>query len=181
VPLSILTSDSAGNEQSQGYALPHTAQDQWSRPYRPGPVRVAGAALLLMLSSYLMFAALIIGLSGAISGAGAILAAAVLLVVATVRLLHTGVWVSSRGLRLVRLLRTTTLRWSHVAQVRTSQQPVRWLGLPRTVQGQALLLVRAGRTEPGILFTDHNADFLGRVEAFDKAADAIEDWATPGR
>jgi hypothetical protein len=25
--------------------------------------------------------------------------------------------------------------------------------------------------------TDHNADFLGRVEAFDIAADAVEGWA----
>jgi hypothetical protein len=181
VPLSILTSDSAGNEQAQGYALPHTARDQWTRPYRPGPVRVAGAALLLVLASYLMFAALIMGLSGEVSGAGTILGAAVLLIAGTVRLLHAGVWVSSRGMRHVRLLRTTTLRWSHVAQVRTSQQPVRWLGLPRTVQGQALVLVRTGAAEPKILITDHNADFLGRVEAFDKAADAIEDWANPAR
>jgi hypothetical protein len=27
------------------------------------------------------------------------------------------------------------------------------------------------------MMTDHNADFLGRVEAFDIAADAIEGWS----
>ncbi|MGW1123338.1 hypothetical protein ACWD5B_40680, partial [Streptomyces tanashiensis] len=59
--------------------------------------------------------------------------------------------------------------------VRTAQQRVRWLGLPRTVQGQALVLHRGG----GVLLllnTDHNADFLSRVEAFDRAADTVEAW-----
>jgi hypothetical protein len=63
--------------------------------------------------------------------------------------------------------------------VRTVQQPVRWLGLPRTVQGQALLLERRGRTADGapLLMSTHNLDFLGRTEAFDRAADSVEAWA----
>ena len=61
--------------------------------------------------------------------------------------------------------------------MRTVQQPVRWLGLPRTVQGQALLLVRHGRARAAApLLTDHNADFLSRAEAFDRAADTVEAW-----
>ena len=63
--------------------------------------------------------------------------------------------------------------------MRTVQQPVRWLGLPRTVQGQALVLVSGDRSgaEPTQLLTTHNADFLGRPDAFDRAADGVEVWA----
>jgi hypothetical protein len=65
--------------------------------------------------------------------------------------------------------------WGQVTEVRTVQQPVRWLGLPRTVQGQALSLVlRQGGPLP--LLTDHNADFLSRTEAFDRAADTVAAW-----
>ncbi|GAA3295209.1 hypothetical protein GCM10020295_21760 [Streptomyces cinereospinus] len=86
---------------------------------------------------------------------------------------------SAHGLRQVRLLHTRTLPWERVTAVRTVQQPVRWLGLPRTVQGQALILVRAGRTadDAPYLLTTHSADFLARPGAFDRAADAVEAWA----
>ena len=72
---------------------------------------------------------------------------------------------------------TRTVAWSEVTEIRTVQQPVRWLGLPRTVQGQALTMSGRGTAEPPVLLTDHNADFLSRAEAFDRAADALADWA----
>ncbi|WP_189133816.1 PH domain-containing protein [Wenjunlia tyrosinilytica] len=181
MPLSFLTADSSHDEQPDGDVLPHPYPDQWTRPYRPGPYRVAAAALLLMLASYLLFASLIVGLSGELHGAGVIVAATAGVIAFTLRILRTGVWVSADGLRHVRLLYTTTLPWARIQEVRTSQQPVRWLGLPRTVQGQALVLTPAHGGETRVLLTDHNADFLGRVEAFDMAADAIEDWADPAR
>lgn len=88
-------------------------------------------------------------------------------------------WVSSHGLRQVGLLVTRTVPWGQVGAVRTVQQPVRWLGLPRTVQGQALVLVRRNRgAEAAVpLLTTHDADFLARHEAFDRAADTVEAWA----
>lgn len=93
-----------------------------------------------------------------------------------------GVWVSDRGLRHVRFLLTRTLPWERVVAVRTVQQPVRWLGLPRTVQGQALIMGRQDRPEEATqLLTTHGADFLARAEAFDRAADAIEAWAAENR
>ena len=70
---------------------------------------------------------------------------------------------------------TTTVPWAQITAVRTVQQPVRWLGLPRTVQGQALVVVRR-RGEPLALLTDRNADFLSRAEAFERAADTVEAW-----
>jgi hypothetical protein len=79
----------------------------------------------------------------------------------------------------VRFFLTRTVPWERVVAVRTVQQPVRWLGLPRTVQGQALTLVRRDRAAEGSvpLLTTHGADFLARAEAFDRAADSVEAWA----
>ena len=161
-----------------GRPLPHAAQERWMRPYRPGPWRVGAAALALMLAAYLMFAALIMVAAGSVQGAGLCLGVAVLVIVSTLRLLRVGVWLSGKGLRLVRFFGTVTLPWRQVGGVRTAQQPVKVLGLPRTVQGQALVITRRGGEPLRTLVTDHNADFLGRVEAFDIAADAIEGWAT---
>lgn len=133
---------------------------------------------MLLLASYMLFSALIIALAGAVPGALICLTAALAVIGLALRLLRVGVWVSAHGLRRVGLLNTVTLSWAEVAAVRTVQQPVRWLGLPRTVQGQALDVVRAGDGEPlRTLLTDHNADFLSRPEAFDRAADVIEGWA----
>ncbi|OEV03607.1 hypothetical protein K378_03697 [Streptomyces sp. Amel2xB2] len=162
--------------------LPHDVREHWRRPYRPGPWRVGGAAVLLLLASYMLFSALIIALAGSVTGALVCLVAALAVIALALRLLRVGVWVSAYGLRRVGLLTTVTLGWHEVAAVRTVQQPVRWLGLPRTVQGQALDVVRAGDGEAlRTLLTDHNADFLARPEAFDRAADVIETWAAESR
>jgi hypothetical protein len=161
-----------------GRTLPHAAQDRWLRPYRPGPWRVGTAALALVLAAYLMFASLIMVAAGSGRGAGTCLGIAVLDIVATLRLLRMGVWLSGRGLRRTGFWVTVTVPWQQVVSVRTAQQPVKVLGLPRTVQGQALVVTRTGGESLRPLLTDHNADFLGRVEAFDIAADAVEGWAT---
>ncbi|MGW9439697.1 hypothetical protein ACWGVN_27035, partial [Streptomyces sp. NPDC055607] len=50
-----------------------------------------------------------------------------------------------------------------------------WGGLPFTVRGGAVLLGGVGG-EMLVVNTDHNADFLSRVEAFDRAADTVEAW-----
>lgn len=151
--------------------------DRWHRPYRLGPWRVGGAALLLLLASYLLVCALVITVAGTVTSALVCggLAAAVLS--GAVRLLRVGVWVSRRGVRQVGLCSTTTLDWREVASLRTVQRPVRWLGLPRTVQGQALVVSRRQGGELRALLTDHNADFLGDPGGFDRAADTVEAWA----
>jgi len=130
-----------------------------------------------MLASYLLFAALIMAATSNTQGAGTLVVAAAVVIAATLRLLRVGVWLSGKGLRKVGYFMTVTVPWQHVTSVRTTQQPVRVLGLPRSVQGQALVVVRRGQGQLPPLMTDHNADFLGRVEAFDIAADAIEGWS----
>jgi hypothetical protein len=158
-----------------------TDPDCWRRPYRLGPWRVGAAAILLLTASYLLIAALIVTAAGSVPKGAAMLGGAVVVIAWALRTLRMGIWVSGRGLRRTGLLRTVTLPWAQVGAVRTAQQPVRWLGMPRTVQGQALVIQRARGEELPPLLTDHNADFLGRPTAFDIAADAVEGWATQPR
>jgi hypothetical protein len=178
VPLPFLTADRTF-EAADESALPHLDRERWRRPYRPGPWRVGVAALMLLVAAFVLFAAVVIALADSVSSAVAVLVTALMVIAAALRMLRMGVWVSGRGLRRVGFLMTRTVPWSRVVSVRTAQQPVRWLGLPRTVQGQALTLVRGDRpaedTPP--LLTTHTLDFLSRPAAFDRAADAVEAWA----
>ncbi len=178
MPLSFLTADGADDGPLAPARPARRVDGRWQRPYQLGPWRVAIAALLLVLTAYLLFAGVIVAAAGSSSDAFVMVVAGVLVVALTLRLLRVGVWVSEDGLRMVCLLRTRTLRWDQVGTVRTAQQPVRLLSLPRTVQGQALVVRRTDGTELPTLLTDHNADFLGRPESFDVAADVIESWAT---
>jgi hypothetical protein len=179
VPLPFLTANRAFDEASTADAvLPYDDRECWRRPYRIGPWRVGIAALLLLLASYVLAAAVIIMLAGTASGAGVCTGLAVAIILCALRLLRMGVWVSAHGLRQVSFFVTRTADWRAVVAARTVQQPVRWLGLPRTVQGQALVLVRVDRPgERQQLLTTHNSDFLRRGGAFDKAADTVEAWA----
>ncbi|MEU8622753.1 hypothetical protein [Streptomyces sp. NPDC048623] len=174
MPLPFLTADRAF-DADEDIALPFADHDQWRRPYRPGPWRVGLAALALLLASFVLLAAVIIAAAGESGGAMFTFGFAALIIASALRMLRMGVWVSRAGLRHVRFLTTSTLSWRQANGVRTVQQPVRWLGLPRTVQGQALILVRQNGEQTALL-TDHNADFLSRVEAFDRAADTVEAW-----
>ncbi|WP_432139386.1 MULTISPECIES: hypothetical protein [unclassified Streptomyces] len=182
MPLPFLTADRTA-EATDDVALPYEDQDRWRRPYRPGPWRVGAAAVCLLLASFVLFAAVVIALTGTVADAGTVLVLSLAVIAGALRLLRVGVWVSARGLRHVAFLVTRTVPWDQVVDVRTVQQPVRWLGLPRTVQGQALTLVRRGRApkDTAPLLTTHNADFLARPEAFDRAADTVEAWAAEQR
>ncbi|MFE2237718.1 hypothetical protein ACFXA4_34800, partial [Streptomyces sp. NPDC059442] len=139
MPLPFLTADRAF-DATDDVALPFDDHDQWRRPYRPGPWRVGAAALALLLASFVLFAAVIIAAAGATPGSLATFGLAALIIAASLRMLRVGAWVSRHGVRRVGFFSTTTVAWQQVTAVRTAQQPVRWLGLPRTVQGQALLL-----------------------------------------
>ncbi|MFE2558494.1 hypothetical protein OG361_28965 [Streptomyces sp. NBC_00090] len=174
MPLPFLTADRAF-DTTDHIALPFDDHDQWRRPYRPGSWRVGAAALALLLASFVLLAAVIIVAAGGFAAAAVTLGIAVLVILAALRMLRVGTWVSRAGVRRVGFFVTATVPWAKVTSVRTVQQPVRWLGLPRTVQGQALVLGRQGG-EQLLLLTDHNADFLSRVEAFDRAADTVEAW-----
>ncbi|MFF8833522.1 hypothetical protein [Streptomyces sp. NPDC015131] len=175
MPLPFLTAD-RGFDTDEDVALPFDDHDQWRRPYRPGPWRVGAAALALLLASFMLLATMIVAFAGALPAAAVCFGLAALVIGAALRMLRMGTWVSRHGVRHVAFLRTVTLPWERTGGVRTVQQPVRLLGLPRTVQGQALVVERAGGERLALL-TDHSADFLARVEAFDRAADTVEAWS----
>ncbi|WP_405978314.1 PH domain-containing protein [Streptomyces sp. NBC_00158] len=175
MPLPFLTADGVFDAH-EDEALPHVDPERWRRPYRPGPWRVAGASVLLLLAAFMLLATMIIAFAGTWTGAGIALAASLAVVGAALRILRSGVWVSPAGLRRVGFFGTRSVAWSQVEDVRKVQQPVRWLGLPRTVQGQALTVAARGKELP-VLLTDHSADFLSRGEAFDRAAGQVEAWA----
>lgn len=179
--LPFLTADRAPESAVADASQPFEDRAGWRRPYRVGPWRVAGAAVLLLITSYVLMSALVIGLAGSPSGALVCVAVSVGLVGTALRLLRMGVWVSARGLRMVGFFATSTLAWRQVAAVRTTQEPVKCLGLPRTVQGQALDIQRIGGRPIRRLLTDHNADFLGRPGSFERAADVLEAWAAEAR
>lgn len=175
MPLPFLTADRAFDASVEDIALPDD-HDSWRRPYRPGPWRVAAAACLLLLASFILLAGVITAFAGAAAGAAVCLGLAGVVIGCALRLLRVGAWVSRHGVRRVGFFTTTTVPWNRVAAVRTVQQPVKWLGLPRTVQGQALIVVREGGGAIPPLLTDSNADFLARGAAFDRAADTVEAW-----
>ncbi|MFF7026216.1 hypothetical protein ACFY97_35085 [Streptomyces klenkii] len=187
MPLPFLTADRDVEELAPATAAAVTpagydeAPARWQRPYRPGPWRVGVTALLLLLASYVLFAAMIIAVAGSLPVAGVCVAVAVLVIVTAVRLVRVGVWVGEGGLRHVRLLSAKTVPWADVTAVRTVRQSVRWLGLPRTVQGRVVVVERAGGGPLATLVTSHGADFLGRPQAFDMACDAVEGWAADFR
>lgn len=182
MPLPFLTADrDLDTGAAETAALPHDEPDHWRRPYRPGPWRVGAATVLLLLASFVLLSAMIIAMAGSLPGAAACAAVGALMIALALRLLRVGLWVSAQGLRQVNLLRTATEPWSAIASVRTRQQPVRWLGLPRTVQGQALIIERTQGEALRTLITDHNGDFLSRPEAFERAADILEAWAAEHR
>ncbi len=177
VPLPFLTADRTFEEGADDVALPYHDREVWRRPYRPGPWRVVLAALVLLLASFVLVAALVIGLAKNASGAFASVIFAALLIGGALRGLRMGAWVSARGVRRTGFLRTHTYPWGQVSAVRTVQQPVRVLGLPRSVQGQAVVLTSRRQSVAGPLLTDHSADFLSRAEGFERAADTLEAWA----
>ncbi|WP_461715679.1 hypothetical protein, partial [Streptomyces sp. DSM 41036] len=174
MPLPFLTADRAFDASAEDVALPFDDHDSWRRPYRPGPWRVAAAAGVLLLASFVLLAAMIIGLTGTPSGTTACLLVAGVLITAALRLLRVGAWVSRHGVRRVGFFWTTTVPWSATASVRTVQQPVKWLGLPRTVQGQALIVTRQNGETLAPLVSDHTADFLGREEDARHEAAVVE-------
>jgi hypothetical protein len=183
VSLPFLTADRTAESSAPPAADAEQSFDpeSWRRPYRVGPWRVGGAAVLLLVTSYVLMSALVIALAGSVSSALVCAGCGAVLIVLALRLLRMGVWVSARGLRLVGFFVTSTLAWRQVAAVRTAQGPVKVLGLPRAVQGQALEVLTVGGGSARRLLTDHNADFLGRPGSFERAADVLEAWAAESR
>jgi Bacterial PH domain len=156
-------------------------QIRWVRPYRPGPVRVGLCLLLLFALLYATMVSLLAVYGSASLAELAVrtlLAAATCLAVLTVavRAYLSGVWVTDDGVRVLRPLSTHVWTWAQVADVRSVPGPTRLAGTPVRVLGHRLVLVLADGTDVQTPLTDRSPDFLGRVEAYDMAASAVEGW-----
>jgi hypothetical protein len=156
-------------------------QTRWVRPYRPGPYRMATCLLVV---TFLLFATMVSLLaaygSGSILELGlrGVIGAAVYvgLLWAVFRTYLTGVWVTDESVRVVRPLSTRVWRWRDVADVRSVPGSTRLLGSPVRVDGHAVYLVLSDGTDVETPVSDRSGDFLGRAEAYDMAATAVEGW-----
>ena len=88
MPLPFMTADRAFDATTDDVALPFDDHDHWRRPYRPGPWRVAAAALLLLLASFILLAATVIALAATVSGAVVCFVLALVAIVVALRLLR---------------------------------------------------------------------------------------------
>jgi Bacterial PH domain len=156
-------------------------QTRWVRPYRPGPYRVAVclgivvvllfATMVSMIAAYGSASVLELGLRGVIA---AIVYGG--LVWAVFRAYLSGVWVTDESVRVVRPLSTRAWRWGDVADVRSVPGSTRLLGTPVRVDGHAVVLVLSDGSDVETPLSDRSGDFLGRSEAYDMAATAVEGW-----
>ena len=86
-----------------------------------------------------------------------------------------GVWVSARGLRRVGFFGTRTVPLGAGRGGTDGAAAGALAGAAaHASRGRRWLVGATGRRPLRPLLTDHNADFLARAEAFDRAADAIE-------
>ena len=146
MPLPFLTADRAFDTSATTSRCRSTTTISGGVPTGRGPGGSARRRSLLLLASFVLLAAMIIAAAGALSAARASR-------LGTGRARHPGRPAAAARGRLGEparaaprgLLLDHTVPWDDGdVAVRTVQQPVRWLGLPRTVQGQALVLVTAG-------------------------------------
>lgn len=161
-------------------------QHRWIRPYRPGPIRVAAALAIGSCAAYLAFTGYLAALSqpsviGRIVGILLAIAVAGVPAWTAARLLAVGVYVTDFGVRVLGMLRSDELTWPAVADVRRVPGQVRVLGLPWRHSGESVWLVLADGSDRQTPLTNHGPDFLGRPEAYDMAAGAIEGWFEASR
>jgi hypothetical protein len=110
----------------------------------------------------------------------AALASAAVVTVA-VRAYLSGVWVTDQAVRVLKPLSTRVWAWGRIADVRSVPGSTWLAGTPLRVLGHRLVLVLADGAEVDTPVTDRSPDFLGRAEAYDMAASAVEGWLEVAR
>lgn len=163
-------------------------QVRWVRPYRPGFPRVMAVALLaLIVSQVAVVAVLILVTPGAplvdrlLLGSAA-LAATVGVGMLLGRTFASGVYVNDAGLRLVTVRRTLTAGWGEVVDVSDVEGRQALLGVPiLSLSGRAVVVTFRDLGPVRTPLTSVGPDFLGRAEAYDMAAGAVERWFSETR
>jgi hypothetical protein len=158
-------------------------QVDWIRPYRPGYLRVFASAvgLVVFFIPFLMSIIVFLASTGSliarflVSLSLALIATGFLILVG--RLFAAGVYVNDFGLRVVTITSMRTWMWDQIADVSTAPGKAPCLGI--NVVPVRANVVYATTVELGphpTPVTSVSLDFLGRAEAFDAAALAIERW-----
>jgi hypothetical protein len=168
-------------ERKQGPVDEAYVQSRWVRPYRPGAIRVAASLLVLATLGLVLQVALLTTFRapGAVDVVLRVVAALVLLISLAVvlsRCFLSGVWVTDEGVRVLRPLSTRVWSWRDIADVRSVAGPTRLLGTPISLRGHGVVLVLRDGTDVPTPVNDRSPDFLGRAEAYDMAATAVEGW-----
>jgi hypothetical protein len=161
-------------------------QRRWIRPYRPGPVRVGASLVAAVATAFVTFSGFIATLElpsrpeRLVGGIVTLLVAGSLALLAG-RLLSAGVWVNDFGVRILGIVKRRQFRWDQVADVRRVHGPTRILGTPLRRDGDAVWLVLRDGSDLETSLTDVGPDFVGRAEAYDIAAGAVERWLVGSR
>jgi hypothetical protein len=156
-------------------------QERPVRLHRPGPWRTALVVALAVLTTWSALAAAV-----AVAGARGLLVKAVVLVVVmipvgvliwiTARVLAVGPYVTDRALRQTRVLSVSEVAWGEIADVRRVPMRVPLLGIGPAIDGERVVVVLRDGSELATTVTTASPDFLGRAEAYDVAALAVERW-----
>lgn len=158
-------------------------QHAWIRPYRPGPFRILATgvgALLVLVPGYSSAIALFstgVPLLPRLAATAALALIAVGLAIVVARFFAAGVYVNDSGIRIVSMRGMLSWSWAEVADVSNTSARVALLGLPGLrVPGRRMVVTSRDHGPLATGLTSRSPDFLGRVEAYDMAALALERW-----
>lgn len=158
-------------------------QVRWVQPYRPGFPRVAFTLGVGLIASYPLAVALVVAFGPTVSFTSRVLFLLTVvlpfigLMLAVGRGFTTGVYVNDAGMRVVTVRRTLVVSWADVVDVSTVAAHTRWVGVPFVmVPGQVVVVTLRDSGPFRTPITSRGPDFVGRAEAFDMAAGAVERW-----
>lgn len=158
-------------------------QTAWLRPYRPGAPRILLSVAGVLVFMLPMYSAIIILLTPGVPLVPRLLVVASLALIAfgigilVARFFASGVYVNDNGLRLVTLRGMQSLSWREVADISSAQARTPIMGLPFARAPGELVVVTMRDTGPvRTTMTSTGLDFVGRPEAYDAAALAVERW-----
>lgn len=156
------------------------------RLQRPGPWRSLLVVVLAAVTTWSALAAAV-----AVAGARGLLVKLLVLAIAMVpvgllvwitsRVLAVGLYVTDRMLRQTRVLSLVDVDWADIADVRRVRGRVPLLGIGPKVDGERVLVVLRDGSDLATTVTTASPDLLGRPEAYDQAALAVERWWSESR
>jgi len=158
-------------------------QIDWIRPYRPGYLRVFASAvgLVIFFVPFLMSIVVFLSSTGSViprllvSVSLALVATGLLILVG--RLLAAGIYVNDFGLRVVTISAMRTWTWEQVVDVSTAAGKAPLLGIKGiSVRANVVYTTTVELGPRPTPVTTVSLDFLGRPDAFDAAALAVERW-----